>query len=75
VARYGGEEFGILLTGTNLEAGLCVAERLRSSVENRHFEPHGEVIHVTASLGLACTRELGDDITPSSLIEAADRAM
>ena len=75
VARYGGEEFGILLTGTDLEAGLCVAERLRSSVENRHFEAHGEVIHVTASLDLACTRELGDDITPSSLIEAADRAM
>jgi diguanylate cyclase (GGDEF)-like protein len=75
VARYGGEEFALLLTNTTLEAGLFVAERLRSSIEGRNFEVHGEVVNLTASFGLTCTEDFEGERTPESLIRAADRAL
>ena len=72
VARYGGEEFAILLTDTNLRSAMYVSERLRSSAESRHFEARSEVVSVTASFGVACSEELGADLTPEELIRAAD---
>ena len=75
VARYGGEEFALLLTNTTLEAGLFVAERLRSSIEGRNFEVHGEVVNLTASFGLTCTEDFEGERTPENLIRAADRAL
>ncbi len=75
VARYGGEEFALLLTNTKLEAGLFVAERLRSSIEGRNFEVHGEVVNLTASFGLTCTEDFEGERTPENLIRAADRAL
>ena len=75
VARYGGEEFAVLLTDTNLRAAMFVSERLRSSAENRHFEARSEVVSVTASFGVACSEDLGADLTPEELIRAADVAL
>ena len=75
VARYGGEEFAVMLIDTNHQAAVHVAERLRMAVEARRFEAHGEIIGVTASLGFACTQDLGDQLTPEAIIEAADRAL
>ncbi len=75
VARYGGEEFAVLLTDTPLSAGTFVAERLRTSVENRRFDVHDELVTVTASFGLACTENIVGDVTPEALIHAADRAL
>lgn len=75
VARYGGEEFAILLTNTTMKAGLFVAERLRSSIESRNFEAHGEVVHITASFGLCCTEEFEGERTPENLMRAADLAL
>jgi len=75
VARYGGEEFAILLTNTNLKAALFVAERLRSSIESRAFEAHGEVVNITASFGLACTDDFEGERTPENLMRAADKAL
>ncbi len=75
VARYGGEEFGLLLTDTPLSSGVYVAERLRASVEAREFEVRGKSVTVTASFGLGCTENIIGEITPQSLIDAADRAL
>jgi diguanylate cyclase (GGDEF)-like protein len=75
VARYGGEEFAILLTDTNLRSAMYVSERLRSSTESRHFEARTEVVSVTASFGVACTEDLGAELTPEELIRAADAAL
>ncbi len=75
VARYGGEEFGILLIDTTLRSAIYVAERLRASIEGRLFEAHGEAISVTSSFGMACTENIFDELTPESLIRAADRAL
>ena len=75
VARYGGEEFAVLLTDTNLKSAVYVAERLRASIESRRFEAHGEIISVTASLGIACTLDLSGELTTEKLIAASDKAL
>ncbi len=75
VARYGGEEFGILLTDTNLKAAEFVSERLRASIESRLYEARNDVVRVTGSFGVACTEDLECELTPGSLIQAADRAL
>ena len=75
VARYGGEEFGILLTDTNLKAAEFVSERLRASIESRLYEARSDVVRVTGSFGVACTEDLECELTPGSLIQAADRAL
>ena len=75
VARYGGEEFGILLTDTNLKAAEYVSERLRASIESRLYEARSDAIRVTASFGVSCTEDIDCELTPASLIQAADRAL
>jgi two-component system, cell cycle response regulator len=75
VTRYGGEEFAILLADTSLRAAAYVAERLRTAIEARSFEAHGESVSVTASFGVSCTQDLGGDITRENLIQSADRAL
>jgi diguanylate cyclase (GGDEF)-like protein len=75
VTRYGGEEFAILLTNTSLKAGLFVAERLRSSIESRHFEAHDDVVTITASFGIVCTEDFEAERTPENLMRAADKAL
>jgi diguanylate cyclase (GGDEF)-like protein len=49
-ARIGGEEFGIILTETNFERGLEVAERLRKTVAEMDIPEAGRI---TVSIGLA----------------------
>ena len=73
--RYGGEEFGILLTDTNLKAAEYVSERLRASIESRLYEARSDAIRVTASFGVSCTEDIDCELTPASLIQAADRAL
>jgi diguanylate cyclase (GGDEF)-like protein len=70
-ARYGGEEFAIVLPETNLEAGLSVAERIRSLLEKHPFQYEGKTYPSTISAGLAVTS--GDTtLTPTELIRRAD---
>jgi len=49
-ARIGGEEFGIILTETDFEHGLEVAERLRKTISETDIPEAG---HITVSIGLA----------------------
>jgi diguanylate cyclase (GGDEF)-like protein len=75
VARYGGEEFVVLLPEIDKIHADQVAEKLRRTVELRHFpkEQYQPNKNLTISLGLAT---LPDDSTNSrELIEFADRAL
>lgn len=69
--RYGGEEFLILLPGTDREAAMAAAERLRSAIAATQIP--GNDCAVTASLGVAV---MPDHFTESiGLLRGADRAL
>lgn len=70
VARIGGEEFVVLLPGTGVDAAKRFAERLKSTVEQTHFDNVG---NVTISLGIACYPTHGTDIHDSLIL--ADAAL
>lgn len=54
LARFGGEEFVALLTNTDLNNALLVAERIRASVANTPFEiSHHNPLPVSISIGVA----------------------
>jgi diguanylate cyclase (GGDEF)-like protein len=54
LGRIGGEEFAILLPGTELDAAVVFAERLRQRVAETPMPLDGGVnLHVTVSIGLA----------------------
>ncbi len=75
VARYGGEEFVMLLPFTPYEGAMIKAERIRAAVEAFEFDQAAQqpLGHVTLSIGVATFPEDAKD--PSSLIEAADKAL
>jgi diguanylate cyclase (GGDEF)-like protein len=72
LGRWGGEEFVAILPETDEEAGLSVAERLRSAVAAHAFWSAGGS-HITCSAGLASYPEHAQD--RDGLIELADQAM
>jgi diguanylate cyclase (GGDEF)-like protein len=69
-ARYGGEEFLIMLTETEQEGALRVAEKLRGGVEELRLEDKKAV---TISIGVASFPDNGDDV--ESIIREADVAL
>ena len=71
VCRYGGEEFGILLTQTNAQHAMTVAEKLRKMVESWQFP--GVPQTVTVSAGVAAFPDHGT--TRDDLVRAADTAL
>jgi diguanylate cyclase (GGDEF)-like protein len=71
VCRYGGEEFAILLTQTNAQHAMGVAEKLRKLVEGWQFP--GVPRTVTISAGVAAFPEHGT--TRDELIHAADTGL
>jgi diguanylate cyclase (GGDEF)-like protein len=73
VGRYGGEEFAIILTDTSIDAGFCVAERIRKAVEQECVEYEGQQITFTVSLGLAEYNQRYK--SNMSWLEAADQAL
>ncbi len=52
-ARFGGEEFFAILPDVNADEALIVAERIRSAVEEFHFENDLYDLELTISLGVA----------------------
>ena len=79
VARFGGEEFIILLPGTNPEAAMLVAERVRKLVEVAGSPALDEMpelpsVWATVSCGVATCWPTHTDLQ-DHLIEAADKAL
>lgn len=76
VARYGGEEFAVLLPHTDITGALHVAEGVRLAVEELSIPHHHSSAsdHVTLSLGVTSFVP-NEEVSPSWLIEAADRAL
>jgi diguanylate cyclase (GGDEF)-like protein len=71
VCRYGGEEFAILLTQTNAEHAMGVAEKLRKLMEGWQFP--GVPRTVTLSAGVAAFPDHGTG--RDELIRAADNGL
>jgi|GEM_PF-213713 len=76
VARYGGEEFVVVLPNTDLAGATHVAEAIRLAVQQLNISHSTSSVknRVTMSLGVA-SQIPSDDLAPSLLVEAADRAV
>lgn len=73
LARYGGEEFVAILPETDPKAASEIAHRILETIRARAIVWQGEVIRVTASLGIATGT--GDYPSEISLFRAADAAL
>lgn len=71
--RLGGEEFGAVLTETDSERALRVAERIRSELAQMPVPSEGGTIRCTVSIGL--TSCLDDDKSIDDAMRRADMAL
>jgi diguanylate cyclase (GGDEF)-like protein len=75
VARYGGEEFAVVLPNQSLKGAACVAERIRTRVEQLQVPnllAAGQL--VTVSIG-AATALPSPETNASELVATADAAL
>ena len=75
-ARYGGEEFAVILSDTDANGALAIAETIRQALETAAI-PHAASpvsAHVTASIGVA-TAQPDPHSSPDDLVAACDRAL
>jgi two-component system cell cycle response regulator len=72
--RYGGEEFVVILPSTSLLLASQVAERLRKLIAQTDINVAGDILHVTASIGLS-VRLVNEQIDASCLIKHADECL
>jgi diguanylate cyclase len=70
--RYGGEEFAVILTNRSLPDGQLAAERIRRAIEGMPVDFGGNVLRVTASVGVAGCMA-GEE--PVALVRRADEAV
>jgi len=71
-ARYGGEEMAIIVSDSDMDNGLRVAEAVRARIAGMEIQT-GNALHIqTASFGVA---EGCDEDTPVDVIERADAAL
>lgn len=73
-ARYGGEEFALILTDTDIESALHIAERLRKKVEDTVFSGASVPLRITISIGI-CQFNPQTDKNKDDLIRKADMAL
>ena len=52
ISRIGGEEFLIILMDVNQEMALNIAERIRHAIESQPLKSNGQIIPITASIGM-----------------------
>jgi len=73
-ARFGGEEFTILMPGSDAEAAIHTAERIRARIAEHRFDPTllQAGLRPTISVGVAVLDGAG---TAQDLIARADRAL
>jgi diguanylate cyclase (GGDEF)-like protein len=74
VCRYGGEEIILILSETDTEIAINIAERIRKTVEAHVFViPDEKSVSITVSVGVAVYPE--DANTKEALVAAVDAAM
>ncbi|MEZ4335541.1 MAG: diguanylate cyclase [Sandaracinaceae bacterium] len=71
-ARYGGEEFAVVLSNTEAEPAMAIAERLRKAIALRSVPTPRGRLRVTASFGVACVTQRSDR---DALFRRADEAL
>ncbi|GAB4223855.1 MAG: GGDEF domain-containing protein [Gammaproteobacteria bacterium] len=74
VFRTGGEEFVILLSKTNQDGALLLAERIRQAIASLTCEYQDQAISTTVSIGTTTLDLTGQD-NIETLLERADQAM
>ncbi len=76
VARYGGEEFAILLTDTDANAAVLVANACLNAMLELAIAHAGSPIggHVSLSIGI-CTLTVTGDVASETIITQADQAL
>ena len=72
VGRFGGEEFIMVLSGTDRDDALKVANEIRGKVENCGFNSQGKPVNITISCGIT---RFTDEDTLDEAFERADRAL
>ncbi len=73
--RWGGEEFLVVLPDTDADGAAILAEQLRQTVEQSHFEAtDGRPMQFTISIGLH-TRRISPAEGVDDMVGTADRAM
>jgi diguanylate cyclase (GGDEF)-like protein len=75
--RFGGEEFALVLTETDSDGAMVLAERLRQEIKALAFTSRGQNVSVTASFGVCSARALleAKKLDVRTLVEAADHAL
>lgn len=71
LARVGGEEFALFLPGCGIADAQEIAEQCRQSLEQLDIEFDDQIIQITASFGVATSRNADFD----SLLKQADDAL
>jgi diguanylate cyclase (GGDEF)-like protein len=74
-ARYGGEEFCLVLVGTPKVTAATVAENIRRAIAAQPIPAGGEMVPVTASIGVASFEAGSPFRDVSHLLKAADLAV
>lgn len=70
IARFGGEEFLAVLSDTNLDGGLTIAEKIRRDVAEEAFPVIG---HLTVSIGVSAAQ--AEDIDEDAVVRRADELL
>ncbi|MTJ07268.1 diguanylate cyclase domain-containing protein [Anabaena sp. UHCC 0204] len=76
VARYGGEEFVVLLTNTDREGALHIANMIRDQIHKLNIAHKNSLVsnHITASIGV-CVSIPTIYHQPDQLLSTADQAL
>jgi len=72
VFRFGGEEFVVLLSQTEENGAAAIAERIRANIAAMNTFYQQQVIHITASIGIA-SLDRGESL--HTWFDRADRAL
>ena len=73
VGRYGGEEIVVVLTDTNRENALTVAEKIRRTIADTPVVYEGQQIPVTTSIGASSMASANESV--HDILERADAAL
>ncbi len=75
VCRYGGEEFSVILPDTSNKNALITAEKIRKAMASLKIPCGEQTLRVTISIGISGTSSTFESLSPSELIDQADRAL